>query len=185
MLGRVHHYSTGAYAGDTQQDRRRDQDLAGSFQSTPPKQQTRFSAFPPRSKKQNLKMNRQFLEEDPFPTYHGMTFDRRLTWKQQINKCCSWAKARLAIIKKLAGTDWGADQRILKKLYTGRVRPVPEYGISAWDTASKPNFHQIYKVQNQAERLGQTRRSLLARRTYHQSWRVRVQWGRWIFSSYL
>ena len=33
------------------------------------------------------------------------------------------AKVRLAIMKKLAGSDWGADQRILKKLYTGRVRP--------------------------------------------------------------
>ena len=81
-----------------------------------------------------------------------MTFDLRLTWKQQINKCCSRAKLRLAIIKKnLAETDWGADQRILKKLYTGRVRPVAEYGISVRDTPSKYNFDQINKVQNQAE----------------------------------
>ena len=53
-------------------------------------------------------------------------------------------------MKKLAGTEWGADQRIPKKLYTGRVRPVAEYVISAWATAAKSNFDQINKVQNQA-----------------------------------
>ena len=56
-------------------------------------------------------------------------------------------------MKKLAGTDWGADQQTLKKLYVGRVRPVAEYGITAWATAAKSNFDQINRVQNQAKRL--------------------------------
>lgn len=56
-------------------------------------------------------------------------------------------------MKKLAGTDWGADQQTLKKLYVGRVRPVAEYGITAWATAAKSNFDQINRVQNQAHRL--------------------------------
>lgn len=116
---------------------------------------TTFTVFSLSSKKQEAKLtlNGQRLTEEPTPTYLGITFDRRLTWKQQIKKCCSRAKMRLAIMKKLAGTDWGADQRILKKLYTGRVRPVAEYGISAWATAAKSNFDQVNRIQNQAQRI--------------------------------
>ncbi|PVD33867.1 hypothetical protein C0Q70_05129 [Pomacea canaliculata] len=55
--------------------------------------------------------------------------------------------------EEVAGTNWGADDRILKKLYTGRVRPVLEYGMTAWGTAAKSNFEKVSKVQNQAARL--------------------------------
>ena len=116
---------------------------------------TTYTVFSLSTKTQEakLKMNGQFLAEDPLPTYLGVTVDYRLTWKQQFNKCCSRAKLRLAIVKKLAGTECGADQRILTKLYTGRVRHMAEYGISACATASKSNFDQINKVPNQAKRL--------------------------------
>ena len=40
----------------------------------------------------------------------------------------------------------------LKRLYTGRVRPVLEYGMTAWDTTAKSNFDRVSKVQNQATR---------------------------------
>ena len=63
------------------------------------------------------------------------------------------AKVRLALMKKLAGTTWGADTVILKKLYTGRVRPVLEYGMTAWGTTAKSNFDRVSKVQNQATRI--------------------------------
>ena len=116
---------------------------------------TTFTVFSLSNKKQEAKLtlNGQRLAEEHNPTYLGVTFDRRLTWKQQITKSCSRAKLRLAIMRKLAGTDWGADHRILKTLYTGRVRPVVEYGISAWATAAKSNLEQINKIQNQAQRL--------------------------------
>ena len=116
---------------------------------------TTYTVFSLSNKKQEAKLtlNSQRLTEEPSPSYLGVTFDRRLTWKQQIARCCSRAKLRLAIMRKLAGTDWGADEHILKKLYTGRVRPVLEYGISAWATAAKSNLDHINKIQNQAQRL--------------------------------
>ena len=116
---------------------------------------TNFTLFTLSSKSQNvkLKLNGQTLEENPTPTYLGVTFDARLTWKQQIKRSCSKAKQRLGIMKKLAGTTWGADHQTLKKLYVGRVRPVAEYGITAWATAAKSNFDNISRVQNQAQRL--------------------------------
>ena len=60
---------------------------------------------------------------------------------------------QLALMKKLAGTTWGADTLTLKRLYTGRVRPVLEHGITAWGTTAKSNFDQVSKVQNQPTRI--------------------------------
>ena len=41
----------------------------------------------------------------------------------------------------------------LKRLYTGRVRPVLEYGMTAWGTTAKSNFDRVSKVQNQTTRI--------------------------------
>ena len=87
------------------------------------------------------------------PTYLGVTFDKRLTWKQQTEKAEARAKVRLALMKKLAGTTWGADTVTLKRLYIGGVRPVLEYGMTAWGTTAKSNFDRVSKVQNQATRI--------------------------------
>ena len=42
---------------------------------------------------------------------------------------------------------------VLKKLYVGRVRPVLEYGMSAWSSVSKTNFDKLQRVQNSAARI--------------------------------
>ena len=56
-------------------------------------------------------------------------------------------------MKKLASTTWGADASTLKRLYTGRVRPVRDYGKAAWGTTGKTNMDKMSKVQNQAARI--------------------------------
>ena len=56
-------------------------------------------------------------------------------------------------MKKLANTTWGANASTLKRLYTGRVRPVLEYGMAAWGTKAKTNMDKMSKVQNQAARI--------------------------------
>jgi ribonuclease HI len=43
-------------------------------------------------------------------------------------------------------------QKKRKRLYTGRVRPVLEYGLTSWGNAAKSNF-EVSRVQNQAARL--------------------------------
>ena len=90
-----------------------------------------------------LVLNGKALGADETPSYLGITLDRHLTWKPQINKAQARAKLRLGIMRKLAGTTWGADMNVLKKLYIGRVRPVLEYGMSAWSSSSQTNFDKI------------------------------------------
>ena len=58
---------------------------------------------------------------------------------------------RLALMKKLAGTTWGADTVTLKRLYTGRVRPVLGYVMTAWGTTAKSNFESAkYRTRQPA-----------------------------------
>ena len=106
-----------------------------------------------KEQKATLHINGQTLLAEDNPTYLGVTFDKRLTCRQQTKKAEARAKMRLALMKKLAGTTWGADTVTLKRLYTARVRPVLEYGMTAWGTTAKSNFDRVSKVQNQATRI--------------------------------
>ena len=56
-------------------------------------------------------------------------------------------------MRKLTGSTWGANQKTLKTVYQGSVRPHLEYGATAWSTAAKTNLQSIDKVQNQALRI--------------------------------
>ncbi|XP_041350904.1 uncharacterized protein LOC121369892 [Gigantopelta aegis] len=73
--------------------------------------------------------------------------DRRLTWSKHMQKAEGKDIRRLFLMKKLAGTTWGANSHILKTLYTGSVRPVMEYGISALATAFKSNTNKLFRIQ--------------------------------------
>ena len=60
---------------------------------------------------------------------------------------------KLAIMKKLAGSKWGANKKVLRQVYTGAVRPHLEYASSSWQTAAKTNTGKLDKVQNAGLRL--------------------------------
>ena len=75
----------------------------------------------------NLQVKGHTLQADDSPTYLGITFNRRLAWKHYLQKTQARAKQRLRLMKKLQGTQWGADHKMLKKLYVGRVKQVLEF----------------------------------------------------------
>jgi hypothetical protein len=80
-------------------------------------------------------------------------FDKRLTWKAHLPNAETKARKKLAILRKLAGTNWGAHEKILKTVYLGTVRPILEYGSSAFMTTAKTNQHRLDKIQNKALRI--------------------------------
>ena len=82
-----------------------------------------------------------------------MKFDPRLTWNAHTEQCRNKRLHRTALLKKLAGSDWGADNAVLRKAYVGYVRPVLEYIMAAWSTTSDSNFNKICRVQNQNLRI--------------------------------
>ena len=100
-----------------------------------------------------LQTNGWSLQKDDNPTYLGVTFDTRLTWKKQTEKCLKRGMQRTPLIKKMAGSKWGTNNNILKNTYHGYVRPVLEYGISCWGQTASSNFQKVKKVQHQNLRL--------------------------------
>ena len=53
-------------------------------------------------------------------------------------------------MSKLAGTEWEANDKILKQVYQG---PTLEYGSDAHMSAAKSHLNSFEKVQNQALRV--------------------------------
>ena len=76
-----------------------------------------------------------------------------MIWKNHIKKTQVKAKLLLTLMKKLSGTQLGADQKVLQKLYVGRVRPVLGYGMAATSTASKATAEKDSRIQNHAMRM--------------------------------
>ena len=85
--------------------------------------------------------------------YLGVKLDKRLTWNVQISDTANKSTRKLAIMKKLAGSKWGANKKVLKQVYTGAVRPHMEYASSSWTTAAKTNTGKLDKIQNAGLRL--------------------------------
>ena len=87
---------------------------------------TTFTVFsiPNQQQRVHLKLNGQPLRQEDAPTYLGVTLDRKLTRKNQLQRNLARAKVRLALMKKLLCTEWGTDQNVLQKHYVGIIRPV-------------------------------------------------------------
>ena len=66
---------------------------------------------------------------------------------------CGKIREKASLIQKLACTTWGADTNILRRIYTGAVRPIMEYVTTPWATASNANKSKLDKVQNVALRV--------------------------------
>ncbi|GFR59550.1 RNA-directed DNA polymerase from mobile element jockey [Elysia marginata] len=100
-----------------------------------------------------LTMNGQPLPTEDTQTFLGITLDKRLTWKPHIQKINQKAIRRSQIMKKLSGTKWGANSKILRQVYQGYIRPVMEYAPPAWSTAATSNLTSLSKTQNQNLRI--------------------------------
>ena len=59
----------------------------------------------------------------------------------------------MRILKKHAGTQWGANLKTLKQVYIGSVRPVLEYGSSTFGTTASITLQKLDKIQNTGLRI--------------------------------
>ena len=80
-------------------------------------------------------LNHTELQHIDSATYLGVTLDRRQTWKPHI--CNAETRRKLALLRKLAGTQWGVAKAVLKNVYIGTIRPHLDYGSTTCSSASK------------------------------------------------
>ena len=64
-----------------------------------------------------IKLGDKALPQVETPTFLGVKLDTRLSWKPHIEDMEKKGIKKLAVLKKLSGTHWGANSKILKTVY--------------------------------------------------------------------
>ena len=85
--------------------------------------------------------------------YLGVTLDTKLTWKAHIDDLTTKSQRRFAILKRLAGCQWGCATTTLNTTYQMYIKPVLKYLCGALITASDQQIQKLELIQNQAMRL--------------------------------
>ena len=89
------------------------------------------------------------LKHTDSATYLGIIFEKRHTWKTHINGAEAKATCKLALLRKLAGTQWSAAETVLRNVYIGKIRPHQGYKSTTLSSA----IYTLDKAHNQALRL--------------------------------
>jgi len=98
-------------------------------------------------------MDGMTIQESSCVRLLGVDLDSGLTFQTHLEMIHKRALLRLNALKKLAGTDWGAETTTLRHFYTAWIRPVLEYASPVWGLASRKLLSPLDKIQNQALRL--------------------------------
>ena len=72
------------------------------------------------------------LPSDKNPKYLGITLDRCLNYKAHLEGCAQKVNKRNNLLKKVAGTNWGASQTVLRTTATALCYSAAEYCAPAW-----------------------------------------------------
>ena len=74
-----------------------------------------------------LKIKDKRLQRDPLPRYLGVALDPRLNLTAHVEQLACRVRERIGLMKKLAGTNWGAALSSLKTLYVTFIRQDEHY----------------------------------------------------------
>ena len=66
------------------------------------------------SHKLNIMVNNNRLQFQATPTYLGVKLDRTLTYREHLKNLSAKTSARVALIRRIAGTTWGASTKTLR-----------------------------------------------------------------------
>ena len=80
----------------------------------------------------SLTLDGQPYRVNKTPTFLGVTFDRTLTFRPQVEAVKSKTLGRIKILSSLASEEWGWDRRYLTRVYKAIICSVLHYCGSAW-----------------------------------------------------
>ena len=102
-------------------------------------------------KKLDVKLGDRTLAHDDNPTYLGVTLDRSLTYRQHLAKAKKKVNSRVCLLRKVAGTRWGANAHTLRTTAIATVYAPAEYCSSVW--AASANTDLVDTQLNSAMRV--------------------------------
>ena len=68
----------------------------------------------------------------PVPTYLGVKLDRSLTFRHHLEALCKKITMRVALMRRLAGSDWGAGAKTLRTAALSLVYSTVKYCAPVW-----------------------------------------------------
>ena len=83
-----------------------------------------------------VKLNVAHLPFCATPTYIGVKLDRSLTFRYHVQNVAGKTPARICLLRRLCGHDWGADFTTLRSSTLAIVYAPAEYCVSAWGHGS-------------------------------------------------
>ena len=83
----------------------------------------------------------------------GVFFDRKLNFKYHIEYVRDKCNKTLNLLRVVSRFDWGADRKVLQRLYRSLVRSRLEYGFVVYGSARPSYLKRLEPIQNQGLRL--------------------------------
>ena len=102
------------------------------------------------SRQINIMVDSTRLQSQASPTYLGVKLDRTLSFKQHLESARAKTTARTALIRRLAGTTWGATTRTLHISTKALVFTASEYCAPVW--CCSPHVRKLDTALNEALR---------------------------------
>ena len=84
------------------------------------------------------------------PKYLGVRLDRMLNFKQHLEEVAGKVTSRVALIRRLVGTTWGASAKILRISTLALVFPAAEYCAPVWSRS--PHVKNVDVAMNSSLR---------------------------------
>ena len=83
----------------------------------------------------------------------GLIFDKRLTFRSHIEDLRTRCLKTLNVLRVVSHTDWGADLKVLLRLYQALVGSKLDYGSIVYGSACKSNLKKLDTVHNSGLRI--------------------------------
>ena len=99
-----------------------------------------------------------FLDKSPIPVveetkFLGVIFDRKLSFIPHLKYVKKKALKALNILNVIGNTKWGADRKVMLRLYRSLVRSKLDYGCIVYGSARKSYLQMLDPIHNQGLRL--------------------------------
>ena len=87
-------------------------------------------------RKLTVNVNGSPLPHNPTPTYLGVKLDRQLTYKHHLDSLRAKVSSRNNLLRRLAGSSWGASPSTLRTGALALVNSAAEYACPAWSRSA-------------------------------------------------
>ncbi|KAJ4944265.1 hypothetical protein JOQ06_012810 [Pogonophryne albipinna] len=101
-----------------------------------------------------VRVDNKRLEVQQAPKYLGVRLDRTLSFKQHLEEVKAKVTSRVALIRRLAGTTWGASAKTLRISTQALVFSAAEYCAPAWSRSPHANLKDVRLVNMQSRCAG-------------------------------